>query len=173
MSLRLFDAVLGLHYVVQLEKNVNPLPLVSIVKNGLSHLSGVVTVPQMSIAMVRGIGCHLGLEQKLEFTKSVIDIIQSSSQGAQLNVLVGLVQILGWTNMRIQGNLANLTYNKENESLVCFDDVDFHDVNESVKLSSPPLVKTANVKQTLAHIEPWMKNAESFLLVGTEGCGKT
>jgi hypothetical protein len=73
----------------------------------------------------------------------------------------------------VEGTLSNLTYNQSKDKLECFDDEDIHDASEGVKVSSPPLVKTANVKQTLAHIAPWMRDSESFLLVGAEGCGKT
>jgi hypothetical protein len=62
---------LALDWLAQCENGGHQLPIVSIVKNGLSHMSGVVTIPQMSIAIVRGLGCHLGIEPKLQFIKTV------------------------------------------------------------------------------------------------------
>lgn len=41
-------------------------------------MSGVVTISQMSIAIVRGIGSHLGMEAKLQFIKAVMTILFQS-----------------------------------------------------------------------------------------------
>ena len=40
--------------------------------------------------------------------------------------------------------------------------------------SSPPVIKTADIKRGLDLFSPWLQNddRQSFLLVGPEGCGK-
>jgi hypothetical protein len=78
------------------------------------------------------------------------------------------------TNQKVEiGDVLNLIYNKRKEAMEAFRDEPLLDSIEGLSLSQPPLVKTANAKQALLNIRPWLRHAESFVVIGPEGCGKT
>ena len=70
-------------------------------------------------------------------------------------------------------DILNLSYNRRTNQIEIFQDDVLSNPVDGLTLSNLPLVKTANAKQTLLHIRPWLRHAESFIVVGPEGCGKT
>lgn len=60
----------GLKLAMQHEGQVQ-LTTVSVARNALSLMTGMKSVPQLAIAMLRGLGGHLSIQQAVEFSKEV------------------------------------------------------------------------------------------------------
>lgn len=143
----------GLKWILQREGQIS-LPTVSIVKNALSLMCGVKSVSQLAIAIIRGMGGHLSIQQAVEFAKDVFSWTQQTCPGI--------------------GRTINFYYSKNQDRVDLYQDDDLGDeVQYEFQFNQLPLVRTGNVKRVLDHIRPWLEDQESFILIGPEGCGKS
>lgn len=146
----------ALNWVSQQSETTVHLPTISIVKNTLAQMKGITTIQEFVVAMVRGTSVHLIHDNRIEFVK----------------------QLLSWTGQTISTTLIeaddilNIYYESKSNKLQVYQDQDLMP-GTMFDLNEPPLVYTANVKQTIAQVKPLLSNSESFMLIGPEGCGKT
>ena len=144
----------ALDFVLRSELTVDTT-LVGTVMNGLSQLKDATTRQEFICGLIRGIGGNLSLSNRTALAK----------------------EIFQWGNERPPDFGSPLDCSADGSRFESFvpassmgggdGGISLEDIGEST------VVPTITVQRTLATIDPWIKNMESFILVGPEGCGKS
>lgn len=125
---------------------------VGTVNCGLSQLRGATSKGEFVIGLIRGMGGNLGKEHRANFAR----------------------EVFGWLGQRPPDHRAPLHcyYNKQTKGFAQYTHEESRVPPEALNPSNPPVVTTIDVQMNRDIVTPWLENAEPFIVVGPEGCGK-
>lgn len=143
----------ALDFVLRSELTVETT-LVGTVMNGLSQLKDATTRQEFVCGLIRGIGGNLSLTNRTALAKEVFQWANERPPdfGSPLDCFADGSRFEAFAGAALSGHDSSIS---------------LEDIGETT------VVPTVTVQRTLAVIDPWIKNMESFILVGPEGCGKS
>ncbi|VDD74961.1 unnamed protein product [Mesocestoides corti] len=150
--------------------------------NGLSHLTGATNRAKFTVGLIRGLGSNLPDAAKCQFAAKVFEAMGESPPDPSYPLDVQVDQQTG-TRLIPYPHAIILANHEIIKSLEC----DVFDMDDTAPLKTPlpnyftsslkpPLVITAHTRRSADSFRLWLKEPkaqQSFLLVGSEGCGKS
>ncbi|KAJ3052006.1 Cytoplasmic dynein 2 heavy chain 1 [Rhizophlyctis rosea] len=126
---------------------------VGLIMNGLSHVVEVDDRSGFLYALIRGLGANLSVESRIAFANELLKWANEPSPDPK-RVMDFYVNSAGRVTQYQSEEPGNL------------------DVAMMQDVERLPVIETVDVKRAMNIIMPWLHQAQPFMLVGPEGCGK-
>ena len=123
-----------------------------IVTTGLSHLTKVQTKQDLTIGLIRGLGCLLSQVDREDYARNIFDL--TGDRPPRGNLLDAYASDGSFSNYKYDAGLNDLTLED---------------------LRAGAMVQTVDIQRNSDIIRPWVETGTErpFLMVGPEGCGKS
>ncbi|OON23868.1 ATPase family protein, partial [Opisthorchis viverrini] len=156
--------------------------------NGLSHLVGATTTAQFAVGMIRGLGANLTEASREALALQVYEATGETPPDptrpldvqVDKNCPTRLISYPPGTSIVLlgPGSLSNTAggCTEFSSTSISTDSALAHAAADGLASGYPPLVLTPTVRRSIDAFRCWLddpKARQSFLLVGSEGCGKS
>lgn len=124
-----------------------------LIRSSLSHFVGVNSKPAFALALIRGLGANLSLEDRVNLAKKVFSWLNLTAPDT--------ARPLDCYYSETTGALASYIYA---EPTIKHDETSY---------LLPPIVRTIDIQRNYDLLLPWITQGDPILLCGPEGAGKS